>query len=185
VARIKLAKRLRDLPTHRGFLAVLEDLQNSTQSDRGVAIIGASYVDLVLREAITAQLARKDEKLMSQLFEDRGPLSAFGDRISVGYALGIYASGVYQDLRAMKDIRNAFAHSAEAIDFAHENVGRLAENLILPKRVHYRGRPDPTTPRECYVTGVELVADGLLSDLIGRKGGREGETILKIPAPKG
>jgi len=85
----------------------------------------------------------------------------------------------------MKDIRNAFAHSVEAIDFANENVSRLAKGLVLPKKVHYRGRPDPTAPRECYVTGVELVADALLQDIARRAiGDRRGDTILQIPAVK-
>jgi hypothetical protein len=182
VSRIKHAKKLRDLPPERRHLAVLEEIRSPAQTDRGVAIIGAAFVDLVLREAITARL-RNDEKLMTLLFENRGPLQAFGDRINFGYALEIYASGVYRDLCALKDIRNAFAHSAEAIDFAHEGISRLAKGLLLPKRIHYRGRPDPTTPRDCYVRAVELVTDGLLTDMARRERGYSGETILQIQAP--
>lgn len=40
----------------------------------------------------------------------------------MGYALGIYGGGVYADLKKIKDIRNAFAHSAEDINFATADV---------------------------------------------------------------
>jgi hypothetical protein len=98
--------------------------------------------------------------------------------------LEIYASGVYRDLHVVKEIRNAFAHSAEAIDFDNKDIRRLALGLLLPKRIHYNDRPDPTTPRECYVAAVELVTDGLFTDMTCRARGYAGETIPQIPAPK-
>jgi hypothetical protein len=83
VPRIKHAKKLRDLSPERRHLAILEEIRRPAQTDRGVAIIGAAYVDLVLRDAITARL-RDDEKLMTLLFEDRGPLQAFSDGSTSG-----------------------------------------------------------------------------------------------------
>src|SRR5712672_3321818 len=114
--KVKLARNLRELPVNRRHPAVMADITSSTQTDRGVGIIGAAYVDLVLLEAITSRLARRDAGLIKLLFE--GPLQSFSSRIHLGYALGIYGGGVYADLKKIKDIRNAFAHSAEDIDFA-------------------------------------------------------------------
>src|SRR5438874_1309573 len=113
--RIKHAKRLKDLPAPR-HAAVMEEIRNAVHTDRAAAIIGAAYVDMVLREAISERMAQRDHGVIELLFEDRGPLQPFGAKIQLGYALGIYALGIYQDLRAIKDIRNAFAHSAEALD---------------------------------------------------------------------
>jgi hypothetical protein len=71
-----------------------------------------------VRGGMRPRLARRDANLLKLLFDDRGPLQPFGSRIHLGYALGIYGGGVYADLKTIKDIRNAFAHAAEDIDFA-------------------------------------------------------------------
>jgi len=76
MAKIKHAKKFRDLPAPR-HAAVMAEIENERQTDRGVAIIGAAYVDLVLRDVIAARLIRDDE-LMGLLFENRGPLQDFG-----------------------------------------------------------------------------------------------------------
>jgi hypothetical protein len=177
--KVKIARNLRELPVHRRHSAVIADITSSTQTDRGVAIIGAAFVDLVLLEAITTRLARRDAKLIKELFEDRGPLQPFGARIDLGYALGIYGRGVYRDLKAIKDIRNAFAHAAEDIDFATAEVSRQANALNLTK-IKYAGRSPPTTPRTRYVHALEMVTDLLLGDIARRARGLPGESILQI-----
>jgi Mannitol repressor len=179
---MKFAKHLRELPEQRRHTAVMADITSSTQTDRAVAIIGAAFVDLVLLEAITARLARRDAKLIKELFEDRGPLQPFGARIDLGYALGIYGKGVYQDLKTIKGIRNAFAHAAEDIDFSTADVSRQANALNLSNRaIQYEGRPPPTTPRARYVHVVEMVTDCLLGDIGRLARGLSGDPILQIP----
>jgi hypothetical protein len=124
---IKHTKKFEGLPTPR-HTAVIMEIESEKQTDRGVAIIGAAYVDLVLRDAITAKLV-PDDKLMQVLFENRGPLQDFGARIQVTYALRACGRAAYDDLKIIKDIRNAFAHSAEAIDFNRQDIARLCANL--------------------------------------------------------
>jgi hypothetical protein len=87
--KVKIARNLRELPVHRRHSAVIADITSSTQTDRGVAIIGAAFVDLVLLEAITTRLASRDAKLIKELFEDRGPLQPFGARIWPGSRGGL------------------------------------------------------------------------------------------------
>lgn len=177
--KIKHARKLRDLRAPR-LEGVMREISTASQSDRAVAIIGAAIVDLVLLDALTSRMARHDDKVIEQLFGDGGQLQPYGARIQLGYLLGIYAVGVFQDLRAVKDIRNAFAHSAETMDFNHPDISRLTAALNLPKKIHYRGQPDPTTSRERYVRAVELVTDLLLHDMTLRAAGRGGETGLQI-----
>src|SRR5260370_5578917 len=142
--KLKVAKNLMQLPVHRRHPAVMADITSSTQTDRGVAIIGSAYVDLVLREAITSRLSRSDASLTKVLFEDNGPLRPFSSRIHLGYALGIYGAGVYQDLKTIKDIRNAFAHAAEDIHFTTTGVIEHADIFNLPRKIRCQGRSPPT-----------------------------------------
>ena len=177
--KIKQARRFLDLPGPR-HSAVIDEIRSDSQSDRAVAVVGAAYVDLVLLETITRRLERPEPKVIKALFEDNGPLQPFGARIQLGYAMGIYGVGVLQDLSAMKEIRNAFAHSAEPLDFGNSDVARLSGAFNFPKRATFKGRPKAATPRELYVATVELVTDTLLEDMSRRARGISGVQFLQM-----
>jgi DNA-binding MltR family transcriptional regulator len=131
---------------------------------RAVAIIGAAYLDLLLRDVITTRLL-PDHKLMTELFENRGPLQDFGSRIQVAYALRVCGRAAYKDLRIIKDIRNAFAHSAEPMDFSHKDVTKLCDDLWYPKKIAVLKEPEPHTPREKYIRAIYLLASFFFQDM--------------------
>jgi len=47
---------------------------------------------------------------IDDLFHGFGPLATFAQRISIAYALGAIDKGTMDELRALKEIRNHFAH---------------------------------------------------------------------------
>jgi hypothetical protein len=178
--KIKRARQIVDLPPpyHTAAMAEIEK-----ETDRGAGIVDAAYVDLVLREAITARLANLPE-IMELLFENRGPLQDFGARIQLAYALGIYGYRAYADLRIIKEIRNAFAHSVEAMDFDHAGVAGLCGELWFPKKIHYGKRPMPTMAKERFIRTIELLTDGLHDNLGRQKAGLPLSQFLMMgPAP--
>jgi hypothetical protein len=180
---IKHVRKFEDLPTPR-HTAIMAEIEDQKQADRAVAIIGAAYVDLVLRYAITAVML-PDQKLMKDLFEDRGPLQEFGSRIQIAFALKICGDAARRDLRTIKEIRNAFAHSAEALDFTHEDIARSCHKLWYPTIISYSSRPDPETPRQQYVRTIALLADLLLEDIDRRKNGIASHPLIIAPGPSG
>jgi len=169
MTKITHAKKLADLPTPH-HTAVMDEIESAKQTDRGVAIVGAAYVDLVLRESITIRLLPEPD-ILECLFENRGPLQDFGARIQVGFALGIYQRPAYGDLRTIKDIRNAFAHSAEAMDFEHPDVARMCANFFFAERIQLSGQLPPVTPRERYVRTIELLTEGLHEIIMRQRNG--------------
>jgi hypothetical protein len=183
MAKIKHAKKFDDLPTPR-HTAVMDEIENEKQTDRAVAIIGAAYVDLVLRDAITAKML-PDVDLLTELFENRGPLQDFGARIQVALAFGVCGPAAHHDLRTIKDIRNAFAHSAEAMDFHHEDVARLCATLWYPKKIEFSNRPNPGTPRQQYTRAIALLTDLFLRDLMLQQRGMRREGLIMAPGPFG
>lgn len=183
VARRKHARTLQELPKERRHPAIVADITDASQTDRSVAIIGAAYVDLVLRDAISARFERREPELLKLIFENRGPLDSFGARIQIGYALGLFSEGVYDDLRAIKEIRNSFAHAAEAIDFEDPLIAQHTAHWNLT-RIGFQGRDAPTTSRGRYVHAVEMVTDCLFGDMSRRARGLPPEHILHIPSRK-
>ena len=177
--RINNPRKLADLPRpyHTAAMAEIEK-----QTDRGAAIVGAAYVELVLREAITARMADLPD-IMKLLFENRGPLQDFGARIQAAYALGIYGRQAYHDLCIIKEIRNAFAHSAAAMDFDHEDVTRRCSKLWFPQKINYGKDPMPSTAKQRFIRAVELLADGLHENLGRQKAGLPLSQFLMMGTP--
>lgn len=178
--RVTHARQLGDLPTPRHPLVMAEI---ERQTDRGAAIIGAAYVDLVIREAITARMLPVPD-VIKLLFENRGPLQDFGARIQMGFALGIYGRRAYKDLGIVKDIRNAFAHSAEAMDFIHADVARLCASLWYPQKIISMNRPTPKTPKELFVRAIEFLTDGMHENMMRRGRGLADSNFLMLGPSK-
>ena len=163
MAKVKHASELTDLPKpyHSTVMS-----QIAQETNRGVAIVGAAYVDLVLREAITMRMV--NASVAKEIFENRGPLQGFGAKIQIAYSLGVYGDRAYKDLKLIKDIRNAFAHSAEAVEFENKIVESLCNELWFAKKINYGKRSPPVTAREQFIREVELITDGLHEN-VGRQ----------------
>jgi hypothetical protein len=156
--KIKTIKRHEHLPKPY-YTRALKEVKE--QTDRGAAIAGTAYLDLLLRGRIERAM-RPDTDLQNELFQNRGALQDFSARIKIAFAFKLIGVWAYLDLCALRDIRNAFAHSADAFGFDREDLASLCIKLHLPKAVRYQNSPDPNTPREFFERDVELLADGLI-----------------------
>jgi hypothetical protein len=132
----------------------------STHDDRATAIVLAAILEEALEIAIATHfVVAKDEYL--KLFDDRieGILSGFAAKISIGFALGIYEEKMRSELRWIKDMRNAFAHTRESIDFNTPEIAASCESLFLPKNKRLFGGvagAEPITSRDKFVASVRL-----------------------------
>jgi hypothetical protein len=160
--KIKTIRRHEHLPGARFELAMAEVYR---QTARGAAIAGTAYLDLLLRSVIETRI-RSDSNLHIILFENRGPLQDFSARVQIAFAFNIIGSGAYCDLCALREIRNTFAHSADAFDFDRKDIASRCDDLWLPRHIHYENRPAPSTSREKFARAVELIADMLLEVLL-------------------
>jgi DNA-binding MltR family transcriptional regulator len=156
--KIKIARRYIDLPKPY-YVHAMEEVHSQTA--RGAVIAGTAFLDLLLRTALE-RLMRPLPDIQNVLFENRGALQDFAARIHAAFAFKIIGTSAYSDLCILKDIRNAFAHSAEKFDFDRPDIAALCESLWFQKHVHYEGKPDPKTPRDMFVRDVQFIADGLI-----------------------
>ena len=139
------------------------------QTARGAAIAGTAFLDLLLRAVLEKQM-RPRTQIQNTLFENRGALQDFSARIQIAYAFKMIGYGAYSDLFILRDIRNAFAHSADPFDFDREDIASMCKALWYPRHITYENRTVPVTPRELFVRGVELLADGLSEPVRNRPG---------------
>lgn len=83
------------------------------ESDRGLVLAGAGFLDHALREllaaAVRCDLSKKD---IEKIFERGGPLNSLWSRTLVAYALRLIDDKMRISLDRLRDIRNHFAHYA-------------------------------------------------------------------------
>jgi hypothetical protein len=100
--------------------------------DRGVAIVFVSHLEDALESAIASHFtidANESRRLFSY---PSGPLAEFSAKIAMGYALGVYDNRMRDDLRWIKDVRNAFAHVRFEIGFDTPEIQAAVDQLQWP-----------------------------------------------------
>jgi hypothetical protein len=99
-------------------------------SDRSAAIVLASMVERDLEQLIVQVLPKKeDEKAIAKLQERDGALNSFFGKIHLGYALGLYDEKTRDNLDTIRQIRNAFAHTAQGISFETQEIREAVDGL--------------------------------------------------------
>lgn len=98
------------------------------ESDRGAVLMAASILDEVLLSMIKSFLTETPES--SKLTEGfNAPLGTFSSRILAAYALGLIEKCEYQEVEAIRQIRNFFGHNWDGIDFEHPKVKGQIQKL--------------------------------------------------------
>ncbi|MGO9463381.1 MAG: MltR family transcriptional regulator [Isosphaeraceae bacterium] len=94
-----------------------------TESDRGVALMAAAYLDTALGILLKKSLGA-DQKVVNRLLDDgpNAPLGTFASRIAMAYCLGHIGAAYYETLEAIRDIRNAFAHFRRSLTFEDPEI---------------------------------------------------------------
>src|SRR5574341_2026101 len=90
------------------------------ESDRAVAILATSYLEVLLEKLLRTKLIRN--RVVNRLFTGNGPLASLSARIDICYALGLMPDYVLQDLTLIRRIRNHFAHHLNEASFQDEAV---------------------------------------------------------------
>ncbi len=107
------------------------------ESDRGVILIGAAFINDALETLIRAKFQEKRRKIKGMIkdfFGPMGPLGSFWAKIRLVYGLELIKADEYHDLELLRKIRNRFAHQLEAVGFGDPEVIKLAERLVAPER---------------------------------------------------
>jgi len=104
----------------------------SKESDRGVVLISASFLEEALEALLRARFSIRHPKSKSStnpLFDTFGPLHSFSGKVKICYAMDLIGKWMYRDLEIVRNLRNDFAHSVGAARFD------LPESVQLTKRL--------------------------------------------------
>ena len=110
------------------FVSLRREL--TKESDRGCALLAASYLDylleLLLRKKLLGSKSLKDE-----IFSPNGPLGLFSARIKLAYSIGLIEKKVFQDLQSIRKIRNEFGHNPKILSFENAKIKVLSQQLLF------------------------------------------------------
>ena len=104
----------------------------SAESERGVVLVAAAFIDHTLELLLRARFsshAHKSKKVIDPLFEGFGPLATLSAKIKICYALDFLQKWVFEDLEIIRKLRNKLAHSTEAVQFGDPAVADLITKL--------------------------------------------------------
>jgi mannitol repressor len=94
------------------------------------AIVMAGHMEGWLQKLLLAVCRPLSKTMSAKIFEGYGPLTHFSAKIDITYIFGLIDKTSYDDLRAIKDIRNKFAHTTEDLFFTSEEVDRECQRLV-------------------------------------------------------
>jgi len=117
----------------RNFSPIIAEIKS--ESDRACAIIARAITEEKLRELLTSNFhSELTSKEVEELFNGLAPLSTFGARIKMSYALGLITKDEVTTFNFIKKVGNKFAHSSGvglSIDHFQQQI-----NLIPLLRNH-------------------------------------------------
>jgi DNA-binding MltR family transcriptional regulator len=101
------------------------------ESDRGCVLVGAAILERRLEDIFRHVFDRNGiaKKLQDALFDANGPLGTFSSKAKLAYSLGLIPKNTYEDLDAVRRIRNDFAHSVDSVDFIGNKVSGVIESM--------------------------------------------------------
>lgn len=111
------------------------ELGRSSQTAHVIFV--ASVIEDGIGELLLSRMRKLSARKKDRLF-DNGPLGSFRNKIELAYALSLIDDDYAHDLHALRDIRNAFAHSRTKLNF-HTEEG----NALLARFRNYDKGIDP------------------------------------------
>ena len=120
--------------------------------DRAIAIVGATFLEMVLEHILRAYLV-DDEEAVGRLLEYDQPLGNFSRKTALVYCLGLIYKPVRDDLDLVRRIRNRFAHDLYA-SFEDEQVKSWCSALRWHRIAYVENPPSDATARDLFQVGV-------------------------------
>jgi hypothetical protein len=171
----------------------------TTLSDRAVGLLAATILDARLESAIKVNLHDSvNKKLFRMLFDYNGIAASFGNRINLGFAIGLYTEVTMNDLHVIRRVRNEFVNKQSLKDFEVQSIRTRILNLQISEKydtyindrssssgfescsfalaisvIRQSSVEDIMSPRNRFIRAVELIAaflffEGHLSESVRR-----------------
>lgn len=122
----------------------------SRQADRGTALIAAAWLDDAMEEALR-RVFLPHRRQQDLLLAPDHPLGSLAAKTRLAFLLGLLEETARNDLDAIREIRNKFAHARHELRFTNPDVRKRCRGLHAVRALGLGlGRP-LRSPREMFV----------------------------------
>jgi hypothetical protein len=164
-----LKKLLKKRPSGEDIVRCVKEL--STDGERGAAVLSSALLEDLTRLAIVTKMVDLTPEEHDRLFVGAGPLSSFSTKIQIAYALGLIGRRTRHDLDAIREIRNAFAHTNLEIGFETPEVAAQCNGLhCLSALDEPEDIAKASTPRKKFEAATKILMLHLVSKWIPPEG---------------
>ncbi|MDX2145871.1 MAG: MltR family transcriptional regulator [Rhodospirillaceae bacterium] len=155
-------------PTDEEHAAVLKILVKGPQMV--TVILGSALVEHEIENLLLQVLKNKDSNILDELTNADGPISTFSQKILLGYALGLFDKKVMNAMKAIKKIRNAFAHARKILKLDDPIIVSELSRVEFPatEKELLRTAFDDPSERKIIWAYATLCVD-LIGELMGKK----------------
>jgi hypothetical protein len=136
--------------------AVLAELE--TETDRAVAIVGASLIEHYLENAIQFQLrpidtdTAKGKEERDRLYGVNGIFAGISAKIVGAYAMQMIGPTTRRDLEIINKIRNRFAHDMNPVTFDTDSIRARCNEIDLSQGIE----AERDTPRARFLMAIQI-----------------------------
>ena len=110
------------------LVAHIAELTRSTEA--GAALVTAATIDRYLMMLLLCAMRALSPGIAQRIFENYGPLYELGPKADIAFAFKLIDERTLGSIRAIKEIRNEFAHAGELVHFNSPTI--LAKCQALP-----------------------------------------------------
>ena len=100
----------------------------SGTNDRAAALIGEAILDQNLTTLLSNYFVENQSEV-NKILADRGIFSGLYKKSSLAYCLGLITHGQLEDLRAINNIRNHFAHGLRKVSFNDQSMQKMVDKI--------------------------------------------------------
>lgn len=148
------------------------------ETDTGIAIVSAAYVDDCLKRLFSLNVDTSSRKIFKVITEFNGPLGTFSSRIDLAFAFGLISKNTHQRLNSIRKIRNDFAHHPFGISFNTEKIKnkilgidldhkRFIDEIRKSKSIRNKTKPPSRmTMKEMFLIKSALTIAFMASEMI-------------------
>jgi hypothetical protein len=137
------------------------------ESDRASIILMASVLDDGLIYLLTSKLGYAvDENDLEHIFRFEGPLGTFSSRIEIAILFGFIDNDMFEQLRTVREMRNACAHAQKPMKFSDPALANVGRRMFRPVGLY-----DPPSG-DAELFKLLFINEGLFLYLFLRRGSR-------------
>jgi hypothetical protein len=135
-------------------------LNLAEHAEASKAIIASGIVEDWLQTLLLGAGRTLSNTLLTKFFEGYVPLSNFSAKIDIAYFFELIDDITFKDLRAIKDMRNCFAHTKKVVTFTSDDVRQKGQALT--------GWSKDTNLRDLYFDRAQFCLDQMRVGIEGQ-----------------